>query len=112
MDAASAFVGLASLASLAARSTTDLITLIGALKDVPQKLHRQLRWLTQLTLLLAETQDFCADSSALVAPKRLELLRSYVKDCKDTIQDLSQHIEGQITSLNDGGSTKRHVTRL
>lgn len=112
MDGASALAGLVSVAGLAVQSTRNLIELIKSLKNVPRKLARQLRWLTQLAQLLQEIEHFCLESDPLSDPEQPKLLASYVDDCWHAVQYLSQYIESRIGSLEGEGRLRRNITRI
>lgn len=104
MDGASAIAGLVGLAGLAAQATKKLTNLVRACKGVSAKFDRNLRWLTQLILLLEDIQGFCAEWSSSLPSTSLRLLTTSVQECLDTVRDLVLKIERRIAHLEENRS--------
>lgn len=112
MEGASAVAGIISLAALTVHGTVKLYAIIGELKDVPTRFHRELDWLAQLRETFFSIERTGHEMSHLNIGVNTGLLYQILSECKSLVQTLTEKVEAQIGKIERQGRFKHPAAVL
>ena len=107
MDTAAGIAGLIGLAAVTAQSTANLLCLIKSVKDIPERLNRNMQWTIQLSDIIQEIQRTSYDIERLGLPIDVSSLKTHLKECQIKVETLHSRLTDRLNKLSVRDARKR-----